>query len=290
MRGLVEVVVVLMCSAALAGCGDDDGSAATATSTTATSTVADPAPTTSTTSVAAPAGERTTVDRPDDDPGEAQVQVLYLTASDGPDHGLDTDGTLVASVESTMRWLEGETGRRVRFDTYEGELDIVFHRLPRSSDEYFAEDVFIRDAIEADLIAAGFDDADTIYAAYYAGPAVDCASAFNPETLPGNTIVSYWAHVGPGEADCVVEDFAGADDPPGTWEFGLVHELFHAFGAVATCAPNHFEGHVGDFPFDLMYRGDEPWVPSVIDVDNDDYFGHGDPDCTDVALSPHLLE
>ena len=279
---------------ALVACGDDDGAepaAATETSDTSeapasTSSTADRAPEVD----VAPIGSRTLVDRPDDDPDAPKIQVLYLTPSDGPDDELDLGDVLTGSVASSQAWLEDQTGRRLRFDTFEGELDIVFHRLPRSADEYFAEDVYIRDAIEADLRAVGFDEADTMYAAYYAGPSADCASGFAPETLPGNTVVMYWTHVGPGGADCVVDDFAAADEAPGVWEFSLLHEVFHGLGAVGTCAPNHFEGHVGDLPNDLMYRGDESWFPDVVDVDRDDYWGHGRSDCPDLAQSAYLVD
>lgn len=297
LRRTVGLLLSLSALTAACGGGDgDDASASTTTSATAasstttastTTTVASSTTTSTSAVVPLPSEGRSTVDRPDDDPVAPRIQVLYLTPSDGPDDGLDTDGTIAGSIESSQGWLDDQIGRRLRFDTYQGELDIVFHRLPRTGDEYFAEGVFIRDAIEADLIADGFDKESTIYAGFYAGPAEDCASAFNPETLPGTTVVSYWAHVRGGEALCVPDDFRSAGDPPGTWELGTIHELFHALGAVATCAPNHFEGHVGDFPYDLMYRGDEPWVPDTIDVDRDDYYGHGDPDCTDVARSAY---
>lgn len=284
--------------------GDDDGATSTtsavdvtsstttreATTTTNEPTTTSEATTTTTeavTTTVAGTSTRATTNRPDDDPGAPKVHVLYLTPSDGPDDRLDTDGSIAGSMESSMRWLESQIDRRIRLDTFQGELDVTFHRLPRTSDEYFAEGVFIRDAIEADIITAGFDAPLTVYAAYYAGPAEDCASAFNPETLPGTTVVRYWAHVGPGEAPCVPDDFAQAGDPPGAWEFGITHELFHAMGAVETCAPNHFEGHVGDHPNDLMYRGDEPWHPEQIDIGNDDYYGHGDLGCTDVARAPY---
>lgn len=302
-RGIFAVLAAFV--VVMAACGSDDDDIASSSTTTTQATTTTTAPTTtssrptttaSTTTSTAPsttttsgpdATPRATQDRPDDEPGVPKIHVLYLTPSDGPDDRLDVDGTIAGSVESAMRWLESQIDRRLRLDTFEGALDVTFHRLPRTGDEYFAEGVFIRDAIEDDIIDAGFDAPLTVYAAYYAGPAEDCASAFNPEKLPGTMVARYWAHVGPGEAPCVPEGFARASDPPGTWEFGITHELFHAMGAVETCAPNHFEGHVGDHPDDLMYRGDEPWRPETIDIGNDDYYGHGDLGCADVARAAY---
>ncbi|MDE0801851.1 MAG: hypothetical protein OSA99_00880 [Acidimicrobiales bacterium] len=276
------LVALLSLALVVVACGGDGDDSETLRATTTTA-----AAEATTTTAALDTSTRATKDRPDDDPGVPKVHVLYLTPSDGPDDRLDTDGTIAGSMESAMRWLESQIDRRLRLDTFQGELDVTFHRLPRTADEYFAEGVFIRDAIEDDIIAAGFDAPLTVYAAYYAGPSEDCASSFNPETLPGTLVARYWAHVDPGEAPCVPNDFRAAGEPPSTWEFGVTHELFHAMGAVETCAPNHFEGHVGDHPDDLMYRGDQPWKPDSIDIGNDDYYGHGDLDCTDVARAPY---
>ena len=73
-----------------------------------------------------------------------------------------------------------------------------------------------------------------------------------------------------------------------TYEAVMVHELFHVFGAVAPCAPNFVEGsHVRDDTEDLMYAGVERGAraEAVIDLDRNDYYGHGREDCLDVAGS-----
>ena len=69
----------------------------------------------------------------------------------------------------------------------------------------------------------------------------------------------------------------------------MLHEILHTVGVVATCAPNHIlAGHVSDDPRDLMYAGDLPWDPSILDVGRDDYFEHANdfgPSCLDIANS-----
>ena len=77
-----------------------------------------------------------------------------------------------------------------------------------------------------------------------------------------------------------------------TFEVVMVHELFHVFGAVASCAPNYIEGsHVNDVENDLMFAGVDRQPrggETFIDVGRDDYYGHGRADCLDVARSRFL--
>jgi hypothetical protein len=47
-------------------------------------------------------------------------------------------------------------------------------------------------------------------------------------------------------------------------------------------------GHVSDSPTDLMYAGDQPWQPSVLDFGKDDYFQHKNAGCLDLAKSAFL--
>jgi hypothetical protein len=93
----------------------------------------------------------------------------------------------------------------------------------------------------------------------------------------------------PGAPPCATNALATAPDAPRYHEFGLLHELFHALGAVASCAPHHTQaGHVLDAPTDLMYAGPLPWRPAALDVGRDDYFAHGNADCLDLARSAFL--
>ena len=52
------------------------------------------------------ASDRATSDRPDDLPaGTQQIHVMYVLPSDGVDRGLDIGGTLAASVDSLLDFL-----------------------------------------------------------------------------------------------------------------------------------------------------------------------------------------
>jgi hypothetical protein len=72
--------------------------------------------------------------------------------------------------------------------------------------------------------------------------------------------------------------------------FVIAHELMHALGAVAPCAPHYGQyGHVVDNPRDLLYDGPHKADPHLAQLDpgHDDYFKiPGSSPCTDVALNP----
>jgi hypothetical protein len=69
------------------------------------------------------------------------------------------------------------------------------------------------------------------------------------------------------------------------WDKIFLHELLHTLGAVAACAPNADGGrHVGDAGADLMHPNGGGRRPQL-DVNRDDYFGHGRPDCPDLQRS-----
>ena len=92
--------------------------------------------------------------------------------------------------------------------------------------------------------------------------------------------------------ECSDAELGFAEDSVSTFEVVMVHELFHAFGAVASCAPNYIEGsHVNDAENDLMFAGVERSPrggETFIDIGRDDYYGHGRPDCNDVSRSRFL--
>jgi hypothetical protein len=135
---------------------------------------------------------RSTTDRPDDGRGP-QIHAVYVVPSDGADRALDTDGTVAASVANWQRWFVGQTlGGGLRLDTSGGEIDVTFHRLADTDAALAARGVFLRDAIERALRAAGLDDPDKIYAVYYDGSTTAaCGGGAWPPTLPGNVGAVY---------------------------------------------------------------------------------------------------
>jgi hypothetical protein len=139
--------------------------------------------------------------------------------------------------------------------------------------------------IEYELRSMGFDEPGTLYAVYYEGDGMDpfiCGATPSPEYSPGNTFTLFL------QRDCERYPFAGEGEDANFWELTFMHELFHALGAVERCAPHDDNGHVDD-PRDLMYGGRQEWsFPVQLDVDHDDYYGHGRHACYDIARSPYL--
>jgi hypothetical protein len=230
---------------------------------------------------------RATADRPDDRPG-AQVHVLYVLPSDGADEALDTNGTIAASVGNFQSWLKGQTGGNgMRLDTSGGELDVSFVRLAESDAQLAARGLFMRDALETGTRAAGFADPDKIYAAYYGGSnTAACGGGAWPPALAGNLAALYVKATYGAGLRCY--DPALSTTGLQLMDLAMLHETLHALGLVATCAPHHARsGHVSDAPTDLMYAGDQPWTPQVLDVGRDDYFGASRPGCLDLTRSEH---
>jgi hypothetical protein len=233
---------------------------------------------------------RSTADRPDDRLGH-QIHVVYAVPADGEDRRLDETGTLSGSISSLQAWLASETGgRSLRFDTFQGQLDVSFVRLVQTDAAIASQGAFAREAVQEGVRAAGFSVPDRIYAVYYDGSSTyACGGAFWPPQLPGSAVAMY-LRGRPGGVDCAANSFAAAGEAPRYWEYAMLHDLVHGLGLVATCAPNHhLAGHVSDASDDLMWAGNEPWrFPARLDVGRDDYYGHGRTDCPDLARSPYL--
>ena len=231
-------------------------------------------------------GVRLTVDQPDEVAGY-QIHVLYVLPSDGIDRNLDTMGTLNISVAAFRQWFIGQTGGpALRFDTYQGALDVTFYRLSRSNAEIASYGAFVRDQLQVELNGAGFNQPGKLYAVYYDGLSTfACGGGAWPPTLIGNVAAMYLQGAY-STVQCNQNPFASSPNSPGYLEFAMVHEILHTLGVVPLCAPHHtLSGHASDSNTDLMYAGPQPWQPSVLDIGHDDYYGHANPACLDLARS-----
>ena len=223
---------------------------------------------------------RSETDRPDDI-GGPQVHFVYAVPSDWEDRNRDRFGEIERSVAAIQAWLPEEIGQRLRLDTYEGRPDVSFLRLPFTHQEGdgtaggTVSDI-LRQAYRLEVTG------DKILAIFYEGSVAGvCGSA--PLFGRGGAV-----YVG----RCSDAELGVDEETISTYEAVMVHELFHVFGAVASCAPNYIEGsHVGDEPTDLMYVGSERPVrgeETVIDVGRNDYYGHGRAECLDTSGSRFL--
>ncbi|MBI5931756.1 MAG: hypothetical protein HY862_20770 [Chloroflexi bacterium] len=238
---------------------------------------------------ASPRHERATTDLPDDITGY-QVHVMYVLPSDGVDEELDINGAIATSVGAFQNWLANQTGgQKLRMDTFEGALDITFWQLSTDEAVLASQGAFIRDAIEAELKSSGFNNPEKLYAVYYGGNAMDtCGGGAWPPTLVGSVAAMYLkgTYTDPTVPPCASNPLARDENTPGYIDFAMLHEILHTLGIVPECAPHQTRsGHSSDDPSDLMYAGDEPWQPSILDIGRDDYYGHGKPDCLDLAKS-----
>lgn len=155
------------------------------------------------------AAQRMTVDQPDDS-FSPQIHVMYILPNDGTDEQLDTNGTIKTSVRAFQNWITGQLGgRQLRLDTFQGDLDMTFVRLTQSDAELSSTGPFVRDQIEQELKAAGFDRSDKIYAVYYGGGSTfACGGGAWPPTLPGNVAALYLKGTPPGAIPCAANSFA----------------------------------------------------------------------------------
>lgn len=207
-------------------------------------------------------------DRVDDIAGP-QVHVFYVLPQGSPDRRFDTELDIANSVAAFQAWLGRAGGLQIRFDRYDGALDVSFFELSRSDSDMRSLGPYIVSEIERQLATAGLIRLDKRYLVYYdGGSASVCGGAAWPPTLTGQTAAVYLRA-------CDGGSLARPGDSPGYWEFAALHDLIHTLGVVSPEAPHHTSnspGHVPE-PNDLMYGGGTaPWEPTTIDVNNDDYF------------------
>ncbi|MDE2972757.1 MAG: hypothetical protein OXU35_10655 [Acidobacteriota bacterium] len=222
---------------------------------------------------------RSTRDRPDDISGP-QVHFVYAVPSDWEDLNRDRFGEIERSAEGIQNWLAAEIGQILRLDTYHGRPDVSFLRLPFTHQEGDGT----AGGTVGDILRAARSlgiTGDKILAVYYEGRVAGvCGSA--PLFGGGGAV-----YLSCSDAELGIDERTVS-----TFEVVMVHELFHVFGAVASCAPNYVEGsHVNDVENDLMFSGVEREPrggETLIDVGRDDYYGHGRPDCVDVSRSRFL--
>jgi hypothetical protein len=216
---------------------------------------------------------------------------MYVLPSDAVDRSLDTNGTIRNSIAAISGWFAGQTGGpQLRWDTCDGALDIGFARLPNDDATITSHGVYVRDEVQDEMAALGWNDPMKIYAVYYdGGNTAGCGQGPWPPDLVGHVGAIFLKGTPPGAPPCATNPVGSSATEPHYFEFALIHEVMHTIGLVASCAP-HFvsEGHVSDSPNDLMYAGTAPWTPSILDVGHNDYWHAGIPGCLDLSSSAFL--
>lgn len=296
----------------ISACGDVTLSQTpTATSAPLTLTVEPVTPTIAVTSspasteVSAPLGERSYHDRPDDNPGLYQVHFLYVLPADVPDQQRDLDGKINLTVDAVNNWfVEQSGGSKIRFDTYQGQLDITFVQMDMTSTEFYETSVanyggayWIRDILEEKLLETSIFQPGKIYVAMFEidrHPST-CADGAHPPDLMGRLAGLYPSAVIEAGWNCTDEQFGAGLTYT---DMGVIHEVTHLLGFASLCGKNPTSpdniSHTGDLNTDLMWAPDgastEYWNTDNMQLDpgNDDYFKHNIPNCPDLANSAFL--
>lgn len=264
-----------------------------------------PTPVPTSTDVPVPLGERSYNDRPDDNPGLYQVHFLYILPADAPDQQRDLDGKINKTIDAVNSWFVKQSGgSKIRFDTYQGGLDITFVQMDMTSAEFYNASVanyggayWIRDILEGKLLETGIFQPGKIYVSLFE---IDkhpsgCADAAHPPDLIGRLAGVYPSAVVEAGWNCADEQF-GADLT--YTDMSVIHEIVHLLGFASSCGKNPTSAenisHTGDFNNDLMWAPDAAstayWNTDNMQLDpgNDDYFKHEIPNCPDLAASAFL--
>lgn len=237
------------------------------------------------------------IDRPDDSELH-QIHFIYAIPSDGSDKLRDVNGEIELSANAANHWLSEQSGGfSLRYDTFQGQLDITFLKLPFTANELSSKlglgmvsglDQYIRDI--------GFPTENKIYFVYYeglfelSGDETACGVATRPPNDWGVTGMLFLQAYSP-EFDLITcPDISHTENYADWLELVMLHEIFHILGAVPNCGPNSFRSHVNDNRLDLMSSFFNPDTApfAYLDFNNDDYFGHGDLSCPDLANSVFL--
>ncbi|MBI4521088.1 MAG: hypothetical protein HY701_09640 [Gemmatimonadetes bacterium] len=148
----------------------------------------------------------------------------------------------------------------------------------------------LRLTLEVELRSLGYEQPRKIYAVYYGGGSDtgECFGGSYPPSRVGNIAI---AVVKRGTRCEEARNLVFSD---GTHAIAVanLHEAFHTMGLVGRCAPHHNQesgGHVIDDPQDIMSASFPRALPLKFDAGRDDYYGHGNPACLDLASSPFLL-
>ena len=224
-----------------------------------------------------------------------QIHVIYAVPSDGADRfGLISSGIATDLTAGTAWWQTRDPTRVPRFDLAAlpcfpslGALDISDVRLPHTA-SYYAGSPSLFNALDDDLVGAGFSNLHKKYLVYYDSPVTlpseICGQGHEDNTVGG---ASGYAEVflasnltsDPTQNGC--GDIATPANRGGYSAIVAVHELLHTLGALDTATtpgpPNACPGnaaHVCDNELDIMEpQGTTYWIDETyLDFNNDDYY------------------
>mgnify|MGYP003335045749 CR=1 FL=1 len=236
---------------------------------------------------------RVTTDRPDDSMAP-QVKAYYVLAADSVDDRLDVGGQISKQITSANEWLFANGGKRLRWDTFKGEIDVQFIRLKQTEAELWMDpenpskkcrfkQCPSLDTIISAMQSQGISTRSKITAVFYGGQR-SFSSHFDVPACAwgGNGKVGHVALYLVADLDMMtgnircgdMNTFAKAPNSQNSVGIAMIHEIFHALGIVAFSGPPNSDGngHIKNDVSDLM-GGSQGTVR--LDPGNDDYWRHG---------------
>ncbi len=197
--------------------------------------------------------------------GGNPVRVVSAFPSDGADRSAELAPQISGDVDQIDAWWRGhDSTRTVRFDVAAfacgAQADIGVRRLQVTGAEVQARGSLLNQ------LFAELDASSDKYLVYYDGPVADpnlCGQAVGTPDGGGLAIVNLGA--------CTSIDSASV----------AAHELLHMLGALSGASTSRAcpesPAHVCDSTTDILYPYAQvaPLSAHVLDVNRDDYYGHG---------------
>lgn len=176
------------------------------------------------------------------------------------DARLDTVNAVRYSLEAGNLWLDQTIRRKLRFDTYQGQIDIRFFELPASFTGAAWDYGLLRQQIETELRLAGQIDPRHRYLVFAeVGGSQYCAGSLSPSMVAqGERAAVVFLRATSGGVRCDSLPYASSPTAePGWTDYMHFHELFHVLGAphVAEFEPNPTPSQLCD----LMFGGLGRW-------------------------------
>jgi hypothetical protein len=178
----------------------------------------------------AAASSRSLTDRPDDFSGY-QIHLVYVALKDSKDSAWDVDGKIASWVQESQKWLDKQIGRKLLFDTYQGDIDVTFLPSKFTRDELCYENCDALEKLKSEFVQQNSSYAGRKTLVFALDEDLD-KRACGWANSPGNL-----ALLSLGSSKC--------NSPNAFRTYGLVwpavtllHELFHTYGIEHKCFDN----------------------------------------------------
>lgn len=229
---------------------------------------------------------RSLTDRADEITGP-QLHLIYLVAKDMDDRNWDTNGQIKKWVDQSQNWLATSAGKKLRYDTINGDLDISFlkSQLTLAQMRTGADSTIFNSKLLPYLVKEfiaqspqkNYSTSPKTYV-FISSETIDIAYCGFANSNIGGII---WTG-----ANCWNGPQDDSTSPYGmSWPArSLIHEAIHVYGVTHVCDSNS----------DLMWgipecTGTINYGPTVMDIGSNDYFG-GERAGVDISKLPIWLD